>query len=56
LRKNYVFKIIPMTNPDGVIAGNYRCSLSGIDLNRKWDNPNEDTEPEIVGIKKVVLL
>ena len=29
LRNNFVFKIIPMLNPDGVIVGNYRCSLSG---------------------------
>lgn len=29
LRNNFVFKIIPMLNPDGVINGNYRCSLSG---------------------------
>ena len=34
LRNNFVFKIIPMMNPDGVIIGNYRSSLSGIDLNR----------------------
>ena len=34
LRNKFVFKIIPMLNPDGVIAGNYRCSLSGQDLNR----------------------
>lgn len=26
-----------MVNPDGVIFGNYRCNLSGKDLNRKWD-------------------
>lgn len=36
LRKNFVFKLIPMINPDGVVWGNYRCSLSGMDLNRKW--------------------
>jgi hypothetical protein len=34
LRKTCIFKIIPMVNPDGVIHGNYRCSLSGQDLNR----------------------
>ena len=35
LRKNFVFKIIPMMNPDGVKYGNSRCSLLGIDLNRR---------------------
>ena len=36
LRDNFVFKVIPMLNPDGVIVGNYRCSLMGQDLNRQW--------------------
>ncbi|OAF68752.1 ATP/GTP-binding protein-like 2 [Intoshia linei] len=36
LRGLFVFKIIPMLNPDGVIVGNYRCSLSGRDLNRQY--------------------
>jgi len=36
LRDTFVFKIIPMLNPDGVIVGNYRCSLAGLDLNRQW--------------------
>jgi len=34
LRETYVFMVIPMLNPDGVIVGNYRCSLAGHDLNR----------------------
>ena len=34
LRKRIIFKIVPMINPDGVIVGNYRTSMSGNDLNR----------------------
>jgi cytosolic carboxypeptidase protein 2/3 len=41
LRENFVFKIIPMLNPDGVINGNYRCSLAGCDLNRRWKFPSK---------------
>ena len=37
LRDKYLFKIFPMLNPDGVIHGNYRCSLIGRDLNRRWN-------------------
>lgn len=33
LMKNYVVKIIPVLNSDGVVHGNYRTSLSGHDLN-----------------------
>ncbi len=29
LRDNFIFKIVPMVNPDGVILGNTRCSLVG---------------------------
>ena len=40
LRNTFVFKIIPMLNPDGVIIGNYRCSIVGADLNRQWIGPS----------------
>jgi murein tripeptide amidase MpaA len=29
LREHFVFRIVPILNPDGVINGNYRCCLSG---------------------------
>ncbi len=41
LRDNFVFKLVPMLNPDGVINGNYRCSLAGCDLNRRWKRPSK---------------
>ena len=47
LRETYVFKIIPMLNPDGVIVGNYRTNLNGLDLNRQWQNPTMKMSPEI---------
>lgn len=47
LRRNVVFKVIPMINPDGVIAGNYRSSLSGNDLNRQFIAPNLKLHPEV---------
>lgn len=52
LRDKFVFKIVPMINPDGVINGNYRCSLAGCDLNRRWKVPNKDLHPTVSAIKK----
>lgn len=46
LRNTFVFKIVPMLNPDGVIVGNYRCSLFGADLNRQWIAPSCRSYPE----------
>ncbi|XP_008850570.2 cytosolic carboxypeptidase 4 [Nannospalax galili] len=51
LRENFVFKIIPMLNPDGVINGNHRCSLSGEDLNRQWLFPQAHLQPTIYHAK-----
>ncbi len=42
-----------MLNPDGVVIGNYRCSLSGRDLNRQWRDPLRHLFPEICAAKAV---
>lgn len=34
LRLHYTFILVPCLNPDGVICGNYRNSVAGVDLNR----------------------
>lgn len=36
LRDKLIFKIVPMINADGVVAGNYRTSFIGKDLNRLY--------------------
>ncbi|KAM6409380.1 cytosolic carboxypeptidase 4 [Rhynochetos jubatus] len=51
LRKCFIFKIVPMLNPDGVINGNHRCSLSGDDLNRQWLTPSSQLHPTIYHAK-----
>ena len=43
-----------MLNPDGVIYGNYRCSLLGYDLNRKWDHPSKYFDPTIYYTKQLL--
>lgn len=55
LRDHFIFKLIPMLNPDGVINGNYRCSLAGCDLNRRWKAPNKTLHPTIYNAKKIIL-
>ena len=54
LRKHFIFKIIPMLNPDGVKYGNTRCSLLGVDLNRRWIDPHQILHPEIFYSKEMI--
>ena len=54
LRDTFIFKIVPMINPDGVIVGNYRCSLSGRDLNRNYKTVLKDSFPPIWHIRTMV--
>ena len=54
LRRSFVFKVVPMLNPDGVIQGNYRCSMLGVDLNRKWIAPNKFLHPSIYYCKQMI--
>ncbi|KAM3609061.1 uncharacterized protein V6R79_009303 [Siganus canaliculatus] len=54
LRDTFVFKIVPMLNPDGVVVGNYRCSLAGRDLNRYYKTLLKDSFPSVWHIRKMV--
>lgn len=54
LRDKFIFKIVPMLNPDGVIVGNNRCSLTGRDLNRQYRTVIRETYPSIWYTKLMV--
>ncbi|XP_063374604.1 cytosolic carboxypeptidase 2 isoform X1 [Cydia amplana] len=54
LREKFIFKLVPMLNPDGVIVGNNRCSLTGKDLNRQYRTVIRETYPPVWHTKLMI--
>lgn len=54
LRSLFVFKIIPMLNPDGVYRGHYRGDADGVNLNRAYQNATPDLYPTIWATKHYI--
>ncbi|KAH9641938.1 hypothetical protein HF086_011688 [Spodoptera exigua] len=54
LREKFIFKLVPMLNPDGVIVGNNRCSLTGKDLNRQYRTVIRETYPPVWHTKVMI--
>ncbi|XP_050812671.1 cytosolic carboxypeptidase 2 isoform X1 [Gopherus flavomarginatus] len=54
LRELFIFKVVPMLNPDGVIVGNYRCSLAGRDLNRNYQTVLKESFPCIWHTRRMI--
>jgi len=63
LRNQFVFKITPMMNPDGVINGNnrtaptrddYEISDRGVNLNSVWHKIDENLHPTLFKMKQMI--
>uniref|UniRef100_H0ZBB2 Cytosolic carboxypeptidase 2 n=1 Tax=Taeniopygia guttata TaxID=59729 RepID=H0ZBB2_TAEGU len=54
LRRLFVFKVVPMLNPDGVVVGNSRCSLAGRDPNRAYGKALPGSFPGVWHLRAMV--
>jgi hypothetical protein len=54
LRQRLEVIIVPMLNPDGVVLGNSRTSISGCDLNQHYSNPNPVAHVEVWALKELI--
>lgn len=55
IRDEYIFKVFPMADPDGVVRGGVRFNAYGYDLNRNWDTAEPKHMPEIVAQRQTML-
>ena len=55
LRANFVFKVVPVLNPDGVARGHYRADTQGLNLNRFYDAPDPARHPTIWALRALAV-
>lgn len=54
LLKNFVFKIVPALNPDGIYRGYYRLDTLGQNLNRFYLDPSPNLQPTTYSVKQIM--
>ncbi|CAG9582159.1 putative zinc carboxypeptidase [Leishmania major strain Friedlin] len=54
LRHNFVFCVVPMLNPDGVVRGHSRVDSNGVDLNRMYRDPSRKRHPAPYAVRALL--
>ena len=55
IRGQFIYRIFPLADPDGVAAGGVRFNKNGYDLNRNWDAIDPRTMPEVAAEHKAIV-
>ena len=55
LRERFVFKLVPMLNPDGAFRGHFRQDTLGQNLNRHYDDPDPHKQPVIHAVVRMAM-
>jgi hypothetical protein len=55
IRRETVFKVMPIFDPDGVAEGTVRFNANGFDNNRNWDVVDPVLMPEIAATRKAIF-
>ena len=54
-RKNVIFYLYPFANPDGVYYGRSRTNFEGVDQERDWDFPDDQTSAAVLLLKNRMI-
>jgi hypothetical protein len=56
LRELFVFKVVPVLNPDGVALGHYRCDSLGANLNRFYNCASPAAQPTVAAVCQLLRM
>jgi len=49
-----LIEVVPMSNPDGVVLGNYRTNANSVEIESQWSAPYNSSQPEVVALRTAI--